>query len=242
MKESIYQLVKLQDKDNEIRTLKSKLIQIPKEIDALEKEIAVEKENLKHAEGLLKTGAQQQRKAESTLSSTEEALSKYQEQLMSVKSNDEYKAMQKQIVVTKKQISDVETEILQGLDILEDFTQEKMNRQKELNEGQAKVTIMAAKLNEEKSTLETELLSQQQERDNILGFVPEELLNEYNKIADNRSGIAVAKAVEERCLACMVRIRPQIFLEVKSGQTIHHCRSCSRILYYIKEETETATS
>ena len=242
MKESIYHLVKLQDKDNEIRTLKSKLIQIPKEIDALEKEIAVEKENLNHAESLLKKGSQQQRTAESTLSSTEEALSKYQEQLMSVKSNDEYKAMQKQIEVTKKQISDVETEILQGLDILENFTQEKMNRQKELNEGQAKVATMAAKLNEEKSILETELLSQQQERDSILGFVPEELLNEYNKIADGRGGIAMAKAVKERCLACMVRIRPQIFLEVKSGQTIHHCRSCSRILYYIKEETETAAS
>ena len=66
MKESIYNLVKLQDKDNEIRALKSKLIQIPKEIDALEKEIAVEKDNLNHAERLLKKGTQEQRTAEST--------------------------------------------------------------------------------------------------------------------------------------------------------------------------------
>jgi predicted nucleic acid-binding Zn-ribbon protein len=240
MKAEISNLVKLQARDDEIRALESRLAEIPKEVKELEREIATEKKNLKAAEDALAEGQKSQRAAEGELSAAEEKLSKYQDQLMNVKSNEEYKAMQKQIEVTKKEIGDIETKILQGLDTLEELEAKRDERDKELQQGQKKVGGMEKELDEEKKKLEAELAERQKAREELLSVIPEDLFAEYQKIAKARGGVAMAAAVDERCQVCMVRMRPQVFYELKLGDK-HNCSSCTRILYYMEEETAATT-
>ena len=240
MKSEISNLVKLQARDDEIRTLESRLAEIPKEVEALEKEIATERNNLKAAEHALAEGQKQQRAAEGELAAAEEKARKYQDQLMNVKSNEEYKAMQKQIESTKSEIGDVETKILQGLDKLEEFEATRAERERELKEGQTKVSGMEKELDAEKAKLEAELAERQKAREEILSVVPKDLFEEYQKIAKTRGGIAMAAAFDERCQVCMVRIRPQAFHELKLGDK-HNCSSCTRILYYMEEEKAATT-
>ena len=240
MKAEISNLVKLQARDDEIRTLESRLAAIPKEVEALEREIATEKNDVKAAEDALAESQKRQRAAEGELSTAEEKASKYQNQLMSVKSNEEYTAMQKQIEATKNETGDVETKILQGLDTLEELEQERAAREQELKEGQKKVSGMEKELDDEKVKLEAELAERQEARVELLSVIPEDLFEEYQKIAETRGGVAMAAAVEERCQVCMVRIRPQAFHELKLGDK-HNCGSCTRILYYMEEETAATT-
>lgn len=236
MKAEISNLVKLQVRDDQIRALETRLAEIPKEVEELEREIATEKKTLKAAEDGLAESQKQQRAAEGELSAAEEKASKYETQLMSVKSNEEYKAMQKQIEVTKNEIGDVETKILQGLDTLEELEAQRVERERELREGQIKVSGMEKELDAEKAKLEAELAERQQAREELLPLIPEDLFEEYQRIAKTRGGVAMAAAVEERCQMCMVRIRPQAFHELKLGDK-HNCGSCARILYYLEEET-----
>ena len=236
MKAEISNLVKLQVRDDQIRALETRLVEIPKEVEELEREIATEKRNLKAAEDALAEGQKQQRAAEGELSAAEEKASKYETQLMSVKSNEEYKAMQKQIQVTKNEIGDVETKILQGLDTLEELEAQRSERERELKQGQIKVSGMEKELDAENAKLEAELAERQQAREELLPLIPEDLFEEYQRIAKTRGGVAMAAAVEERCQMCMVRIRPQAFHELKLGDK-HNCGSCARILYYLEEET-----
>ena len=240
MKAEISNLVKLQVRDDEIRALESRLAEIPKEVEALEREIAAEKKNLKAAEDALAEGQKGQRAAEGELSASEEKLSKYQGQLMNLKSNEEYKAMQKQIDATKNEIGDVETTILQALDTLEEIERTRAQRERELEEGQKKVCGMEKELDDEKAQLEAELATRHKARVELLSVIPEDLFEEYQKIAQSRGGIAMAAASEERCQVCMVRIRPQVFHELKLGDK-HNCGSCTRILYYMEEETAATT-
>ena len=241
MKEDISNLVKLQARDDEIRVLESRLAEIPREVEALEKEIATEKKNLKSAEDELAEAQKLQRAAESDLSANEEKLSKYQDQLMSVKTNDEYKAMERQIEVTKGEIGDVETRILQGLDALEELEAKKAERERELKEGQTKVSGMEKELDDEKQKLDAELHARQQARAELLSLIPGDLIGEYEKIANARGGIAMAAAVEERCQVCMVRVRPQVFQELRNAEKLHHCGSCGRILYFAEAEATATT-
>lgn len=240
MKAEISNLVKLQTKDDEIRALEARLAEIPKQVQELEREIATEKKNLKDAEDALAEGQKDQRAAEGELAANEEKRSKYESQLMSVKSNEEYTAMQKQIEVAKKEIGDAETKILQGLDTLEELDNERAAREQELKQGQIKVSGMEKELDAEKAKLENELAARQQARDELLGLIPNDLLDEYQKIAKTRGGVAMASAVDERCQVCMVRMRPQVFYELKLGDK-HNCSSCTRILYYLEEETAATT-
>ncbi len=240
MKAEISNLVKLQARDDEIRTLELRLAEIPKEVEALEREIATEKNDLKAAEVVLAEDRKRQRADEGELSTAEEKASKYQNQLMSVKSNEEYKAMQKQIEVTKNEIGDIETKIIQGLDTLEELEQERAAREQELKEGQKKVSGMEKELDDEKVKLEAELAERQEARVELLSVIPGDLFEEYQQIAKTRGGVAMAAAVEERCQVCMVRIRSQVFYELRHGDK-HNCGSCTRILYYLEEETAVTT-
>ena len=191
MKVEITNLMKLQKIDDVIRALESRLAEIPKEVETLEKEIATEKENLKAAEDGLAEAQKGQRAAEGELSSAEEKFGKYQVQLMSVKSNDEYKAMQRQIEVTKGAISDVETKILEGLDAIEELEGKRATREQELEEGQKKVTGMEKELDAEKAKLEAELATESNGREVVLGIIPERLLGEYQTIAKTRGGLPI---------------------------------------------------
>ena len=61
--------------------------------------------------------------------------------------------------------------------------------------------------------------------------VTEDILSRYERVREARGGIAIASASNEECDVCNVRMRPQVFQEVRRNDTIISCDSCSRILY-----------
>jgi hypothetical protein len=240
MKAELSNLVKLQTVDDEIRALRSRLATIPKEVDALEREIASEKKNLEEAKARLAEAEKLQRSNESQLSMAEEKREKYKDQLMKVKSNEEYKAMQKQIEAAGTEIGKIEDKILQGMDAIEELKEKRREREQELEKGLREIGLMEKELLAEKSKLEGELAVRNGAREALLGDIPEELFGEYQRIASTRGGVAMAEAVEERCQVCMVRLRPQVYQELRLGERLHHCDNCKRILYYEEKQEAPA--
>jgi len=51
------------------------------------------------------------------------------------------------------------------------------------------------------------------------------------KIAELES--AVAEAKDGGCTVCHVRMRPQMFNEVRRNEAVVQCENCQRILYYV---------
>jgi predicted nucleic acid-binding Zn-ribbon protein len=45
-------------------------------------------------------------------------------------------------------------------------------------------------------------------------------------------GVAVAEARDGMCQLCRVKLRPQMFVDLKRNEGIIQCPSCSRILFY----------
>jgi uncharacterized protein len=237
---AIENLVRLQKVDDEIRALETRLAAIPKEIEALQKEIQAERDNLDQATKALAETQKGQRAHETKLSAAEEKVKKYKDQLMSVKTNDEYKVMQHQIEVATREVSDVEDEILRDFDAVKELEERKRQRHAELEKGQKEISAMEKELETERGRLEGEAAERRAARAAILGTIPEDLLEDYEQIARTRGGIAVAEAVDERCQVCMVRMRPQVFQDLRVGGKILHCESCRRILYYQEKEKEPA--
>jgi predicted nucleic acid-binding Zn-ribbon protein len=237
----IENLVRLQKVDDEIRALETRLAAIPKEIEALQKEIATERKNLDDAAKALAEAQKAHRANETALSATEEKVKKYRDQLMNVKTNDEYKMMQKQIEVATSEVGEVEDRILQGYDAIKELEEKKKERQKELEKGQTEISAMERTLEAERANLQGELAARRESRGGILDGIPGDLFDDYNRIAKTRGGIAMAEAIEERCQVCMVRLRPQVFQELRVGEKIFHCESCRRILYFLPKEQPAAT-
>ncbi len=47
-----------------------------------------------------------------------------------------------------------------------------------------------------------------------------------------REASAVAEARDGMCQLCHMKLRPQMYVELKRNEVIAQCPSCSRILYY----------
>ncbi len=226
-------LITLQKLDLQIRAIETRLARIPVEVEELEKEIATERANVKAAEDRLGESQKQRRTMEGELEHMETSLAKYKDQLMQVKTNDEYKAMQKQIENSEEEIGKKEEDILVGMDEADRLQEQLKLRQKELEEGQKKMTSMEADLETEATRLRSELETETSEREKLLATIDAGLLAQYRKVSDARSGIAMAEAKDEHCDVCHVRLRPQVYNEIRVGKEILSCDSCGRIMYYL---------
>jgi predicted nucleic acid-binding Zn-ribbon protein len=65
----------------------------------------------------------------------------------------------------------------------------------------------------------------------VAASVPEDARALYARVAKQR-GSGVAEAKDGMCQACHVRLRVQVWVEVRKNEQIIQCESCSRILFY----------
>ena len=52
--------------------------------------------------------------------------------------------------------------------------------------------------------------------------------------------MALAEARDGLCTVCHVRLRPQVFNEVRRNDSIIQCESCTRILYFVPASSAAA--
>jgi len=70
------------------------------------------------------------------------------------------------------------------------------------------------------------------ERQTMVAGISRAICAAYERIRAKRGGLAVAEAVDGRCSACHLAMRPQFFQDLRSGREVMFCESCGRILYY----------
>src|SRR5262249_52446689 len=111
--------------------------------------------------------------------------------------------------------------------------------QVEIKSAEARLKEDQQKVNTERRDLEkinqedvSALESYIKERRELEKHLSEDLLPRYERVRKARGGIAVAEARDELCQVCKVRIRPQVFQEIRKNDQIIACDACQRILYF----------
>jgi len=100
-----------------------------------------------------------------------------------------------------------------------------------LKEDQLLVDQERKQLEEENRRDLSGLESYLKERKEIQTSMSSDLVPRYERIRKARGGIAVAAARDSVCEICQVRIRPQVFHEIRKNSQIIDCEACQRILY-----------
>ena len=70
------------------------------------------------------------------------------------------------------------------------------------------------------------------ERDAVASTVPAGVLDLFHRVARSRGGVAVAQVQDAMCLVCHVKLRLQLYADLKRNEEIVQCPACNRILYY----------
>jgi predicted nucleic acid-binding Zn-ribbon protein len=224
-------LLHLQEADKELRRLRDEIAELPKRVAAIELKLADTKAHLEKAQAAVKADEAARRKCETAITDLRSKISKYRDQSLDVKTNDQYKALLHEIQFAEKEIAATEDKILE-LMVSADA------RDKEVKAAQAELKAEAAEIEKEKIEArqrtaedEKQLADWRARRDQMRAGINEDLLRHYERVSKFR-GTGISEVRDHKCLACQVMLRPQIYNDVRTGQQTVVCDSCQRILYF----------
>lgn len=153
----------------------------------------------------------------------------------------EYEAAMRETDSLQKQIAAFETEVIEKLTASEEVEKELADRADEINTLDAKRDAALAEFDAAVEKDRAEFARVQAHRDEVFATMPERLAAVYNRLSQrSRDGIAVAEVRGGSCSACFMALRPQMQVEVKRGEQIITCESCTRILYIVTESPASA--
>jgi hypothetical protein len=231
MNPDLERLVQLQRAESELKRVEADREAVPRVRGELAGKLAEERGRLDAARSGLDGCQKARRQHEQGLQDLEAKRSKYKGQLMDVKTNKEYTAMLHEIEAVEREIRVLEDQILSEMERAEALAAE-VKREEALYkavEEQGRRETQA--LDERDRRLEEEAARLRRERDQVAGTVPEEALALFQRVARLR-GSAVAEARDGMCQLCHMKLRLQMYVELKRNEVIVQCPSCSRILYY----------
>ncbi|HVI10119.1 MAG TPA: C4-type zinc ribbon domain-containing protein [Candidatus Binatia bacterium] len=227
----IENLLRLQEADKEIRRLQDEVAELPRRVAAIEQKLASTKAQLEKAQAAVKADEATRRKYDTTISDLRGKISKYRDQSLDVKTNEQYKALLHEIQFAEKEIAATEDKILE-LMLNADA------RDREVKAAQIELKAETAEIEKEKEQArlvtaedEKKLAEWRAKRDQLRAGVNEDLLRHYERVSKFR-GSGIAEVRDHKCMGCQVMLRPQTYNDVRSGQQTMVCDSCQRILYF----------
>ena len=227
-------VIELQQLDQRIAELTAQIDALPSEIQTLEaqlQEFIHTHEDRKHR---LAGNQKERRDLEGEIQVIQARISKHKDQLYQVKTNEQYRAMVKEIEGEEAKIHEVEDRILEEMIEAEQL-------EKQIHDAVSRLEGEKARVAAETNRLQTLRQTDVEERDRLLARRAEdvtalsaEVLELYERVRKGRRGMALAEVRDGSCTGCNVRLRPQVYNEVRTNQAVFSCESCSRILYYVE--------
>jgi predicted nucleic acid-binding Zn-ribbon protein len=226
-------LITLQDLDLAAERLRRRLADQPAALSALDERLA----QLTGAVTAIKerTAASQtaRRDIEKDLAVVQARLSKFKDQLMEVKTNKEYHAMQTEIGTAEQQVRQQEDRLLERMEEAETHASELKAAEAALKAGQAEMARERQQLDADRVTIEGELSQTSAERAALAAQISAPALALFEHVSKHRRGLAMSEARDGLCTQCHVRLRPQVYNNVRRNDGLIQCESCSRILYFV---------
>jgi len=241
MHPDIENLLHLAETDQALARLRAEIAALPRRVGEIEAKLAGINADVDRRRKALKERETMRRKYESDIQALQQKISKYRDQMLAVKTNQEYKALGNEIQYAEQEIRLVEDRILDGM--LEVETLEKQLKIDEAEQKRQQAEVEREK-NEARARTDqdqrqlTELTSR---REALRKAISADTVRHYDRVLKLR-GSAVAEARDQYCQACHVMMRPQVFHDVMAGEQVLTCDSCFRLLYYVpsnKPESET---
>jgi len=222
--------MELQQADREILRLNQEVAALPRRVAAIEAKLAGTKAGLEQAKAAVKADEATKRKYESAIQDLQGKISKYRDQSLAVKTNEQYKALLHEIQFAEQDIKANEDKILELMLNADARDKDVKAAELELKAEMAEIEKEKAAARERTAEDEKLLAEWNAKRDQARAGVNEDLLRQYERVAKFR-GSGLAEVRDQKCMGCSVMLRPQTFNDVKTGKLIF-CDSCQRILYY----------
>jgi len=245
VKKELEKLIDLQKTDTNIRRLKQIIGTADTKRAEIELEFDQHASSIREVQNRRDTLIAERTELEKQIADNRTYLERAERNLKHAQNQKEYETAMRETDTIQKQIAAFETQVVEKMSASEEVDTELETRADEINSHDAKRNEALSAFDAEVKAAKKELEIESAKRDEVFKTLPANLASVYNRLAQrSRDGIAVAEVVNGSCSACFMSLRPQMSLEVKRGDKIITCESCTRILYITstKPQAEEATA
>src|SRR5215510_9558941 len=177
MNSDLKQLIRLQAIDLSIQELRARIDRFPGISKALDEKLRSAQAAVATAQEKAKSNQGTRKKLESEITAAESKISKYRDQMMSVKTNEEYRALQHEIEHAQQGIRKIEDEILNLMMDAETAQSDLKTAEARLKEDQQSVNVERKQLEEGNKRDLSALESYVKERKEIEAVLAPELIS-----------------------------------------------------------------
>lgn len=231
MNDILQQLLEVQEYDEKIIDYEKMLRDIPARKDDLRRDVTNAQAALDDANRELKKKMAAVDELELEVNSYKDKLSKYHQQERDIKSNEEYRALQKEIFSLKQEIIKSEDRELELMGEVENCRKLVAEKEAELNEQQRIIEADIQELIEQASAVESELKTLNESRAKLAADIDPKWLSRYERIIKSRRGLAIVNLEGDTCSGCQMRVPPQTVQNVRHGRDMVTCDFCGRFLH-----------
>ncbi len=231
MHPDLEKLVRLHRVETELARAEGELVDLPRLRRELEAGLARDRARLDTAKAALDASIKARKQHESSVQELEGKRSKYKGQLMDVKTNKEYTAMLHEIEGVEREIRAREDLVLEEMEKAESLSQEVKREEAGFKLVEQAARAERSELDAREVRLTEAATRLRAEREEVAASVPEEARLRYARVAKLR-GTGVAEARDGTCQACHVKLRLQVWVELRRNDALIECESCGRVLFY----------
>ena len=225
-------VIRLQEIDNRLGDLTREIATLPKHIAEIEKKLTSHERKLEADRAALIANQKERKNCEGEIQTQEQKISKFKDQMLQAKTNEQYRAFQNEIEFCQREIRKAEDRILELMGESEPLDKNVKAAEGALKAEKAEVEKEKQVARERTAVDQKAAQELSQERSAVVAEITPSTYQRYERIRKARRGLAVAEAVDGRCSACNMSMRLQYFQDLKRGQQILTCESCQRILYH----------
>lgn len=225
-------VIRLQELDTEIQEVEEEIASLPRHINSIERTLESHIRRLEADQAALAANQKERRRLEGEVQMLEQKASRLKDQMMEAKTNEQYRAFQKEIEYVENEIRKAEDRIL-------DLMVEAETLERNVKSAEAALKVEKQRVEAEKEEARRRTVADQQrlgelrgERQTVVAAMSPKIHAAYEKIRAKRKGLAVAEVADGHCTACHIALRPQFYQDVKTNESVMFCESCGRILYY----------
>jgi len=225
-------VIRLQEIDNQLAALQKEIAALPKHTAEIEKKLVSRERKLEADRAALSANQKERKKCEGDIQVEEQKVSKLKDQTLQAKTNEQFRAFQNEIEFCQKEIRRFEDRILELMGESEPLDRNVKAAEGALKNERAQVEAEKQQAQERTRAAEASAQSLRQDRAAVVSEITPAVYQRYQRVCKMRRGIGIAEAVEGRCAACNMTLRPQFLQDLKRDDQVMACESCNRIMYY----------
>ena len=226
-------LITLQQLASTIEKARQRIDAHPERLASADARLAEATQHVDAAKERLQASQGVRRELEKEAAVFQGRVSKFKGQLSAVKTNREYQAMQHETATAEQDLGAVEAKVLEQMMDADVITADIARAEATFAVRKKEVTAEKAELEQELVTVQASLAKASETREALLSEMEPRLVALFEQVAKVRKGVAICATRDGLCSVCHVRLRPQVFQQVRANDAIVQCDHCNRILYYI---------